>query len=122
MNSEMKTDWVAALRSGDYAQGQGCLRHQKDNQPDVFCCLGVLADLIKTNEEWLIGERGAVYLAWGDTAHHNEKNYQNNELPPAMKLRAGIHREDCKKLIRMNDDNDNGLSFTQIANWIEENL
>jgi hypothetical protein len=41
MNPEVKRAWVAALRSGEYQQGTGCLR----SKDDKFCCLGVLTDL-----------------------------------------------------------------------------
>lgn len=41
MNTDIKKDWIAALRSGDYEQGVTCLR-DRDNR---FCCLGVLCDL-----------------------------------------------------------------------------
>lgn len=39
MNPEIKAQWTAALRSGEYEQGQGSLR--RDGK---FCCLGVLCD------------------------------------------------------------------------------
>jgi hypothetical protein len=41
MNPEFKTQWIAALRSGEYTQGHGTLQTH-DNE---FCCLGVLCDL-----------------------------------------------------------------------------
>ena len=40
MHQEVKQQWVTALRSGEYAQGNGHLR--KD---DEYCCLGVLCDI-----------------------------------------------------------------------------
>jgi hypothetical protein len=39
MPQESKDKWVAALRSGDYKQGVGCLYTKTDN---AYCCLGVL--------------------------------------------------------------------------------
>jgi hypothetical protein len=59
MNQAIKTQWVAALRSGDYKQGQEALRTE-----DGFCCLGVLCDLAvkagaaawsKPREQWISG-------------------------------------------------------------------
>ena len=41
MNPEIKAQWIAALRSGEYRQGRNTLRDAKDR----FCCLGVLCDL-----------------------------------------------------------------------------
>lgn len=40
MNAEIKAQWVAALRSGEYQQAEGAL-----NKGGKFCCLGVLCDL-----------------------------------------------------------------------------
>ena len=40
MNPDIKTQWVAALRSGNYEQGRRYLRWGEG-----FCCLGVLCDL-----------------------------------------------------------------------------
>jgi hypothetical protein len=42
MKSELKQQWVTALRSGKYKQGEGALRDQNDQH----CCLGVLCDLV----------------------------------------------------------------------------
>lgn len=39
---ELKAQWVAALRSGEYKQGHGELR---TNGGTRYCCLGVLTDL-----------------------------------------------------------------------------
>lgn len=41
MNKDIKAQWVAALRSGEYEQGNSVLR----TPDDKFCCLGVLCDL-----------------------------------------------------------------------------
>lgn len=41
MNQEIKKQWVEALRSGNYKQGDMLLRDTHDN----FCCLGVLCDI-----------------------------------------------------------------------------
>jgi hypothetical protein len=40
MNPDIKAQWVAALRSGEYQQGRSLLRRE-----ECFCCLGVLCDL-----------------------------------------------------------------------------
>lgn len=39
MDAELKTKWIAALRSGKYRQGTGQLFK---NSTDEHCCLGVL--------------------------------------------------------------------------------
>ena len=40
MNQELKKDWIAKLRSGDYKQGTCTLYSEYAN---AYCCLGVLA-------------------------------------------------------------------------------
>ena len=45
MNKEVKQQWVAALRSGEYKQGKNALRRQYEGEDAEFCCLGVLCDL-----------------------------------------------------------------------------
>lgn len=40
MNSAIKAQWLAALRSGEYEQGQHKLR-----DGNAMCCLGVLCDI-----------------------------------------------------------------------------
>jgi len=42
MTQEDRDEWVAALRSGKYQQGRGCLLIPRSN---TACCLGVLCDL-----------------------------------------------------------------------------
>lgn len=45
MNEEIKAQWVAALRSGEYKQAVGTLRDERRDGSVGFCCLGVLCDL-----------------------------------------------------------------------------
>jgi hypothetical protein len=44
MDPNVRSRWVAALRSGDYAQGRELL-HRRSADGELFCCLGVLCDL-----------------------------------------------------------------------------
>jgi hypothetical protein len=45
MNPDVKTRWVEALRSGEYAQGREVLHRVSHDDGALFCCLGVLCDL-----------------------------------------------------------------------------
>lgn len=46
MKPDIKAQWVAALRSGEYEQGKGVLREiDNDGTLGGYCCLGVLCDL-----------------------------------------------------------------------------
>ena len=51
MTADIKTKWVAALRSGKYEQTAGVLRNSHG-----YCCLGVLCDLYSrdTGMEWVV--------------------------------------------------------------------
>ena len=97
MDKELKAKWVAALRSGKYKQGQGRLR----SVDDTFCCLGVLADV--EGKTWELiqqvyvvdGERWAVYGSY--------------HLPT----------DAVGRLAHMNDE---GSTFEELADYIEENL
>jgi hypothetical protein len=113
MPKAMKARWLKALRSGRYKQADGTLfdRIGSSRKP-AYCCLGVLARCEKrldmktgcfiTDD----GEEGCTELLTtpGD---FNLARFQM--LPKRIQV----------KLSEMNDD---GQSFTEIADWIEENL
>lgn len=122
MDQAIKKQWIAALRSGEYKQGTGCLRNGKE-----FCCLGVLTDLYAK-------EKG---LIWDSKATENSKSlYGHAAIPqhrviewaglrscdPGVVVPESIKREtncDCESLAEMND---RGYTFDQIADVIEEQL
>lgn len=111
MQEEMKQKWINALRSGNYKQTYGRLKHN-----DAFCCLGVLCDISQLSswekEEPLFGigirERYIV---------DHEQAY--TKLPSIMKFSYGISDLDEIHLIKMNDS---GRSFEEIAKYIENNM
>lgn len=45
LHPEIKAQWVAALRSGEYKQGQGGLQSITADGVATHCCLGVLCDI-----------------------------------------------------------------------------
>lgn len=45
MNAKVKEKWLAALRSGNYKQGQKVLKQGAPGEVARYCCLGVLCDL-----------------------------------------------------------------------------
>lgn len=107
MKPEIKTKWLAALRSGKYKQGKGCLR----SGDDKFCCLGVLLDVVAP-KGWL-------------SSFHSAKRYHRSsdsigELPTASFARRA--RLPCGILKDLAAMNDNGTRFTTIAKYIEKNL
>lgn len=116
MNQEIKAKWVAALRSGEYKQGEGRLRNG-----DKFCCLGVLCNLHAQ-------EHPEVAATQYDPERYMGKFY----APPcAVRRWAGFALLDDSngpyvqfdlvqtQLPRLNDQ---GLDFAQIADLIEDQL
>lgn len=136
MNTEIKTKWVAALRSGKYRQARHVL-----NGDGGMCCLGVLCDLyIQETEgkEWKerpIDEKDSMvfqkYKAIG--------TFEGKDVvPPAEVVKwAGLSREnpytgintwkevpfaaeqDIEQSHSLAELNDSGLTFRQIADIIE---
>lgn len=112
MNQQVKQKWVSALRSGDYQQTKNYLH--TDNG---FCCLGVLCDLYgkEHNVEWDLVE----------DEDHNYYRFQDGEasLPLSVIEWAGV--EDTNPSIpgkSLAELNDNGSTFNEIADLIEEHL
>jgi hypothetical protein len=105
MDNSLKSKWVEALRSDEYKQGSGVLRRQGQTK-DGYCCLGVLCDITDPTQ-WV--ERSPLYM-WGECRC----------FPPVESMtRWGISYTQAKQLMLMND---NGISFSEIANYIESNL
>jgi hypothetical protein len=122
MNTEQLTKWVAALRSGDYEQTKGFLRHDAPNSiKPGYCCLGVYLDLqgvtwerpatsghdygCTVNDKWIIGAAAAT------------------ELSEVIPLNSGT----LGKLMDLNDgsvylENGEKATFADIADWIEKNI
>lgn len=108
---DYKAKWIEALRSGRYAQGKNYLRVK-----DTYCCLGVLCDI--TGTEWKPMDGSDCYGSKGWTGIPNPYECYPKEIIPAMQ--QDVKDESLQWLLsRMNDD---GKSFNEIADWIEENL
>jgi hypothetical protein len=96
LNPEYKAPWIAALRSGHYAQGRNQLRDKLGN----YCCIGVLQMVV-------------------DGKVQENTSYPSND----WWYNVGNYEGDCK-LFRGDGDltsfNDrDGLTFDQIADLIE---
>jgi hypothetical protein len=98
----LKDKWLKALRSGKYRRGEGALcvsaphgGHKK------YCCLGVLGECTGQLK------KGEFH---GNDAFLQSKNGDRSFLVAASVQTA---------LAGMNDD---GTSFAEIADWIEEHL
>ncbi len=111
--------WVAALRSGKYDQAQGALHTVNGG----FCCLGVLCDLYAKEKK--------IRNGWGVNTESPEVKEifgENQVLPDQVKEWAGLNSDDGKLLAvktitsSLAQENDNGSSFSKIADMIEEHV
>lgn len=112
MNPEIKARWLEALRSGRYAQTKRTLRDENG-----FCCLGVLCDVVAPD----------LGLQWKENLVNGSRfNIANSIslLPTAVMAATGLLHADAVldsglSLIELND---NGHSFSEIADIIEKEL
>lgn len=112
MKKEVADKWIEALRSGKYKQGTGSLKTIHDE----FCCLGVLCD-ISNNGEFI----GFIYK---DKGGNDSYNFNNKTLSPLMRDWSGIKHPEgflIQKGTYLSVLNDNGTSFSEIADIIEQN-
>jgi len=122
-------EWTAALRSGKYEQGQNALC-----DGSVFCCLGVLAEVAGFERRVDPEFHCVEYLFSKDGI--GEAGREEAVIPYSIQdailddldLRVRVptveidgqpfHAEDLhSRLISMND---NGVTFDQIADYIDE--
>jgi len=110
LKSGIKKSWIEALRSRKYEQGRGVMCNLKDDAIK-FCCLGILCDIQDVPYSILNTYRLYVGRILEDES--------SDKIPYSLRQELGLAIIDQDKLIRMNDEGD---SFHQIADWIEENL
>lgn len=110
MKKAIADKWVKALRSGDYKQGRGKLRHNGN-----FCCLGVLCNLHAQAHPKIAAQQGRANWYMGE----------NTELPSEVMYWAGMNdasgyfdNKTKDSLIDLNDAE--GYSFVQIADVIDK--
>jgi hypothetical protein len=123
VNPEVKTKWVAALRSGEYEQTTGTL-----SRDGAYCCLGVLCELaIKDGVEIEKHPTPGASTRYGESV---------GVLPWRVVSWAGVPDCDPDVQVPPKDDdqfatdewqalsgvNDGGASFELIADLIEKSL
>ncbi len=97
-----RKDWVAALRSGRYAQIQRKLHNEEG-----FCCLGVGCDLVNPN-------------GWNEHPGMFHFGRYGCDMPDEVLEVYGISPEQHGRLMTMNDRE--GKTFPEIADYIESTL
>lgn len=114
MRADVKAQWTAALRSGEYRQGSGTLHNHANNS---FCCLGVLCALAVKAGVTTRSEKPDVHgYSYGPG---EEVTY----LPHVVMEWAGLDsftpKADGKELAILNDS---GKTFAEIADIIDRDL
>lgn len=119
LKPNIKKLWINALRSNTYEQGHSVLHNQIDN---TFCCLGVLCDIHrkvskKGKSEWKTRNSysGTTYKGSCSTLPSTVSTWAFEKNPRAIPI---IPTKGS--LARLNDEDK--LSFTQIADLIERHL
>jgi hypothetical protein len=118
LDPEFKAKWVAALRSGEYKQGQHRLCREKPTTGErSFCCLGVAADLVDPNG-WV---RSTDDEIGSDITYHHDDGLGSGEFSNVYFYFPGYeYAADIDKLASKNDIN--GWTFAEIADYIEAEL
>lgn len=109
LTKKQKTEWVAALRSGDFPQGTNYL----ETQEGKFCCLGVLAKingLATVDSSLERGSHSSINLAAADDDFTHGGVFYSMEMPQLRGYGS------------LASANDAGVTFTEIADHIEKYL
>lgn len=145
MKIEIKTKWVEALRSGDYAQAKGRLVKVDGEGKKAYCCLGVLCDL--ASQEGVVREESTPcgcssgsacsvelpgFVGEEEDPAGRHRSYSFSVLPWPVMEWAGLAEADPwirivegegqtteRALSGLNDD---GTPFTEIADLIVASL
>jgi hypothetical protein len=114
---EFYKEWIAALKSGRYLQGIGAL-HTKTALGSEFCCIGVSCE-VALKHDMVVRQLVLKHDAYNYAPVTDQRNIVWGVFPRTLQLWLGIHADDQDQLVRMND---HGVSFSEIASWIEINL
>lgn len=128
MDEEIKAEWVAALRSGEYKQGAGQLAYVSPNGNASYCCLGVLCDLLA--QQGRISQRTRIHDEGGGSVYfksHGEEDEDTGVLPKGVAKLVGLGVDNPAvlyggTLTDLASLNDGGASFKEIADLIEREL
>lgn len=126
MKQNVMKEWVKALRSGKYKQGQSYLKATWNKKTTRHCCLGVLCELY--NNTMKKSKKKALKETTNKDTVVHKFGSSDSLLPSVVRKWAGLKTSDgeCKDshdafLTSLSDMNDFGANFNKIANFIEKN-
>lgn len=114
MKPEIKKLWVDALRSGEYKQAKHKLRTTKGS----FCCLGVLCNLHAQAHPEIATEQKKATVYMGESQFLPLEVVNWAKLPSYGGARVTIN----STKMQLTAHNDDGRTFLEIADAIEEQL
>lgn len=106
-------EWVTALRSGKYKQGQRYLRSCND----AYCCLGVLLDIERV--QWEITEGYDAYYAMNGKAEARLLYFGDSGVSTEGEISPCSVYDGSKSHNFLTSMNDAGLPFHDIATVLE---
>lgn len=112
MDAKLKQKWITALRSGEYTQTDRVLCTSDINGKPYFCVLGVLSEV--------------AGLARKYDKVQNSYSYQfgprssNCHVPSPVFIKK--IRLPLSKVCELYKRNDSSYTFTELADYIEDNL
>lgn len=106
-------EWVAALRSGKYKQGQRYLRSCND----TYCCLGVLLDIERV--QWETTEGYDAYYAMNDNAESRLLYFGDSGVSTEGDISPCAVYDGTNERNFLISMNDAGLPFHDIATVLE---
>lgn len=118
MDPEDKARWIDALRSGKFRQGEGNLRRKQSNNGVRHCCLGVYAEVCGVEFTPILPPITTGTVIYSFQFPEYREDYTT--LPEGWARPRGISDEVQNHLMKMNDED--GCSFTEIADWVDANL
>jgi len=118
MDKKKAVNWVKALRSGKFKQGEGQLKVVNKNDGKIsHCCLGVLAEISGVSDDFIMKSNSlseksvrktcGLWDRYGETVGFGD-----------IRIRKGNKFFEFESLAAANDL---GVSFKSIASWIEKN-
>lgn len=120
MNKDLQQKWADALRSGDYAQTTGTLKHKYSDSNESYCCLGVLACI--TGYEFELAPNSiCTYRVVGEvTRDITQDNMLVNTIGfPSSRMLAKweLNKALAERLAALNDTDN---TFEDIADIVED--
>ena len=117
VDPKIKTAWVAALRSGEYTQGQRALRQRDPITGKLsYCCVGVGCNIISHRKGWMPRD-GHLTVDGPKTVY----DWRNEYTASTTEGLDWLDDDAYRFLADVNDD-DKPWAFDRIADWIDENL